>query len=145
MSCRQICSMLCVVFAISLCSCSGKRDYGTETFPVSGEVYVDGGAAAEVFVTLHNVNGMDAANPTVSSTSTKEDGTFEVSTFEEGDGVPAGDYVATFKWGALNPISMTYDDSKLNGKYSDPEKSEFKVTVTEGQPTEMGRIELTTK
>ncbi|MFH1922367.1 MAG: hypothetical protein ABIP48_21095 [Planctomycetota bacterium] len=42
-------------------------------------------------------------------------------------------------------MSIDTDLDKLKGKYSDPAKSEFKVTVTEGQPTDMGRFELTTK
>ena len=127
---------LMVLTSLMLCSCGGN-DYGKATFPVSGEVYVDGQPAAELSVTLHPVNGMDTEVPTVSATFTKADGTFELSTFEEGDGVPAGEYVATFAWGELNPFSMTFDDSKLKGKYSDPEKSEVKITVTEGQPTDL--------
>jgi hypothetical protein len=43
------------ILALSLCSCSGKKDYGKETFPVTGEVYVDGQPAARLSVTLHDV------------------------------------------------------------------------------------------
>ncbi len=145
MSCRQFELCLVLVAVISLCSCSGKRDYGKETFPVTGTVNVDGKPAAEVSVTLHQVGGMDLEVPSVSATTTMEDGTFAVSTFEAGDGVPVGDYVATFKWGKLNMVSMSYEGDKLKGRYNDPDKSEIKVTVTEGQPTDMGQINLTTK
>jgi hypothetical protein len=34
---------------------------------------------------------------------------------------------------------------KLNDRYSDPEKSEIKVTVMPGEPTDLGEIKLTTK
>ncbi len=94
---------------------------------------------------MHNVNGMDAENPTVSSSVSGEDGAFAISTFEEGDGVPAGDYVATFTWGKLNMISMSYEGDRLKGRYADPKKSKIKVTVVEGEPTDMGKIELTSK
>jgi len=133
------------VTTMLLCSCSGKTDYGKETYPVTGEVYVDGQPAATLTVTLHNVNGMDQENPTVSSAMTKEDGTFAVSTFEDADGVPAGEYVATFQWGKLNAISATFEGDQLKGRYMDPKKSEIKVTVTEGEAAEMGRIDLKTK
>ena len=133
-----------VVACLLLCSCSG-RDYGKETFPVTGEIYVDGSPGAEVSITLHDVKGMDATVPTVSATFSKADGTFAISTFEEGDGVPAGDYIATFEWGTFNPISRGYENDKFKGKYKDPTKSEHKVTVTAGAPASMGRIELTTK
>lgn len=34
---------------------------------------------------------------------------------------------------------------KLKDKYSDPKKSECKVTVEKGKPADMGQIDLTTK
>ena len=52
-----------------LAGCSSQRDYGKETFPVRGQVFVDGSPAAELSATLHNVNGMDADQPTVSAGS----------------------------------------------------------------------------
>jgi hypothetical protein len=76
---------------------------------------------------------------------TKEDGTFAVSTFEAGDGAPAGEYVATFAWGEARGLGIDTDSDKLSGRYSNPETSEYHVTVKEGEPTDMGRIELTTK
>ncbi len=140
---RQLCLLALLIGSLSISACS-KTDYGLETTPLTGEVYVDGNPAAELAVTLHNVAGMDSEVPTVSATFTKEDGTFEVSTFEEGDGVPAGDYVATFAWGQFNPVSRRYEKDKLKGKYADPKTSEFKVTVSGGEPVDMGRIELRT-
>lgn len=139
----ELCLVVLAVFLF--CSCSGKRDYGKETFPVIGTVYVDGEPAAGLSLTLHAVNGLDAEVPTFSATTTKEDGTFAISTFEEGDGVPVGEYVVTFEWGKLNMISMSYEGDRLKGKYNDPAKSDVKVTVTEGQPTDLGQIDLTTK
>ena len=112
---------------------------------MSGTVSVDGQPAALLSVTLHDVNGMDQEIPTISAATTKEDGTFAISTFEAEDGVPAGEYVVTFKWGKYNAFSKSFDGDKLKGKYNDPHKSEVKVTVTEGQPTDLGRIELSTK
>lgn len=146
MGCRCVVLFVAALSVCSLCSCSTKREYGKETFPVTGELYVDGQPAAQVLVKFHDVNGMDKQNPTESSTFTDEAGKFALSTFEAGDGVPAGDYIATFMWGQLNPLSNQYGGpDKLKNKYVDPKKSEFKVKVEPGQPTDMGRIELTTK
>ena len=133
------------VLALSLCSCSGKKDYGKQTFPVTGEVYVDGEPAAMLSVTLNDVNGIDPNSPAIPTAVTKGDGAFAVSTFEAGDGAPAGEYIATFVWGEMQGLSLDTDNDKLKGKFSDPEKSEHKVTVTEGEPTDLGRIELKTK
>ena len=70
-----------------------------ETYPVTGQVYVDGAPTNYLAVTCHDTKGMDAAMPTVSSAFTGQDGGFSISTYESGDGVPAGDYVLTFMWG----------------------------------------------
>jgi len=134
--------VLCVLFS----ACASDEESRKETYPVTGEVYVDGSPAAQVSVKCHNVAGLDAENPTLSSAFTDENGKFEISTYESADGVPAGNYVLTFMWGKWNQISMTYGGpDKLNDRYTDPKDSQFKVTVEDGKPTEVPKIELTTK
>ncbi|MCU0959556.1 MAG: hypothetical protein MUF48_05580 [Pirellulaceae bacterium] len=127
-----------------VCGCT-RREYGVETFPVTGVVCIDGTPTGQVSVTLHRVGGMDKANPTVSATITQNDGSFAVSTFEQADGVPAGEYVATFTWAEFNAITRSMGADKLGGRYDNPETSTFKVTVAPGAQVDMGRIELSTK
>jgi hypothetical protein len=131
---------LCLVFS----SC-GEEQFRKETFPVTGEVYVDGEPAAELAVRCINVNGLDKEHPTTSAAFTDKTGEFEISTYEQADGVPVGDYVLTFQWGQWNRMTASYGGDKLNGRYRDPKTSEHRFTVEEGKPTELGRIELTTK
>lgn len=147
MSARPLQLALIGILTLSLCACSDERDYGKETFPVTGKVQLDGQPGAMISVTLTDVNGFDAAAavPAIPKAVTMDDGTFAISTFEAGDGAPAGEYTATFVLGERQGLSINTDNDKLKGKYSDPEKSEFKVTVKEGEPTDMGTIELTTK
>lgn len=136
-------ALLCLV----LSSCGEPEPYRKPTYPVTGKVTVDGaapGSAIQVF--CENVGGMDEQHPTYSQSETKEDGSFAISTYESGDGVPAGDYVITFVWQDFNLMSRQYGGpDKLNKRYNDPKTSEFKVTVKEGEPTDMGTIALTTK
>ncbi len=136
---------LCAILALLSSGCGTEHTDRKATFPVKGEVYVDGEPAADLAVTLHDVNGIDSEQPTISATRTDASGKFSVSTYEQGDGVPAGNYTLTFEWGEMNTFSMRYEGDKLNGKYKDPETSEHRVTVEEGKPTELGRIDLTTK
>jgi hypothetical protein len=132
---------------VLFCSCSKEEGFRKETFPVKGEVYVDGSPAPQLQVTCHDVKGMDKEHPTFSSAFTNEEGKFEISTYESADGVPEGEYVLTFMWGQMNMISMSYGGpDKLNGRYRDPKAADAKrVTVTKGTPADLGRIELTTK
>jgi hypothetical protein len=131
---------------VAIASCSSRDPNWKETFPVTGEVYVDGQPAAMLQVALHDRVGIDKSQPTFSSTFTGNDGRFALSTYEDGDGVPAGEYAITFLWGELNMFSMQYGGpDKLRGQYSDPKKTTFEVKVEPGKPTDLGRIELSTK
>jgi hypothetical protein len=77
---------------------------------------------------------------------TGPDGKFAISTYQSADGVPAGEYLLTFVWGRFDMISKSYGGpDKLNGRYADHQKSEHRVQVESGKPTDLGRIELTTK
>jgi len=138
-----------VVFAmvcVFLCSCGETDPSRKPTYPVTGEVYVDGQPAAELAVRCTDVKGLDKENPTISSAFTDEEGKFEISTYEAADGVPAGEYILTFMWGQWNRVSGSYGGpDKLGDRYSNPETSEHRITVKEGEPTDLGRIELTTK
>ena len=137
--------LLVGILALPLGSCSGKPEFSKERYPVRGEVYVDGEPAARLSVILNDVKGFDQQAPAIPQAVTRQDGTFAISTFEAEDGAPAGEYKATFVWGRAQGLGIDTSVDQLKGKYSDPKKSEFKVTVNEGEPIDMGRIELTSK
>lgn len=136
-----VCLLACLLF----CSCAKPSSDRKETFPVTGEIYVDGQPGKEIQVVLHDVN-KNTTNPTYSTTFSGADGKFTVSTYEEGDGVPEGEYAVTFMWGEMNLLTMQYGGpDKLKDKYNDPDKTTFRIKVVKGQPADMGRIDLTTK
>jgi hypothetical protein len=127
-------------------ACGGRDPNWKETHPVTGEVYVDGAPAAMLLVNCTDLAGIDTEQPTLSKAYTDDAGKFEISTYETGDGMPEGEYVLTFMWGKFDAISRGYSGpDKLKDKYLDPKKSEHKFTVEKGKPTDLGRIELTTK
>jgi hypothetical protein len=138
-----------VVLVILFVGCEKKRGDRKETTRVTGQVYVDGvpvPAKEPLKILCHNVAGMDKEQPYVSQALTGEDGKFEISTYEKGDGIPAGEYVLTFMWGKMNFFSNSYGGpDKLKGRYKDPKKSEHRLTVEAGKPTDLGRIDLKTK
>ncbi len=139
-----------MVLACTLPGCSSEPEpFRKQTSVVTGQVFVDGvpvPVKTPLKVECHNVAGMDQEHPTISSALTMEDGKFEISTYESGDGLPPGDYVLTFMWGKMNLIAGNYGGPDLlKKKYLNPDKSEFKVTVKEGEPVDLGKIELTTK
>jgi hypothetical protein len=129
-----------------MCSCGENLPDRKETVPVTGEVYVDGQPAAQLQVKCHDVNGMDTEDPTVSSAMTGQDGKFAISTYLTADGVPEGEYVLTFAWGKFDMISKAYvGPDKLKARYLNPQNSEHRFKVEPGEPTDLERIELSTK
>ena len=143
---KRICGLSLLIVALTICSCSKQEGFRKETFPVTGEVSVDGKPAAALQVMLHDVKGFDKEHPTVSQAMTDEAGKFAISTYEQADGVPEGEYVLTFMWGKLNLFSMQYGGPDLlKDRYNDPKKSTHKVKVEKGKPTDLGKIELTTQ
>ncbi len=138
-------SLLCCGLMLTLLGCSGRDPNWKETVPVTGQVVVDGEAKEGVMIKFFPVDGMDTAQPTLTSTMCDKEGKFAASTYQPGDGAPPGDYMVTFTLPKLNTISMTFNGDELNGKYSDPKKSEFKISVVSETPLDMGRIELKTR
>ena len=116
------------------------------TYPVSGQVVVDGQPAENLAVRAHQIEGFDAENPTYASAFTDAEGRFVLSTYEAGDGIPEGKYSLTFMWGKINPLSMAYGGpDRLKGRYTDPQKSEVVIDVGPDSEIDLGRIELTTR
>jgi hypothetical protein len=114
-----------------------------KTYPVSGEVIVDGKPAEDVFIYLHTVT---PENPPAFPTpfgKVEKDGRFVISTFGNGDGAPAGDYVVTFAWRARSGLMKQHFDGpdRFKGQYYDKEKSNFHVTIKK-EPNALTKFEL---
>ena len=130
------------------CSSGVEEPFTKTTVPVKGKVTVDGqepGGAIQI--KCFNKGEEDTEHPTASGGFTKKDGTFELSTYTTGDGLPMGEYTLTFVWKKLDLMTRTYGGpDKLKKRYDDPKKSKIEVSVKEsGDPIDLGAIELTTK
>jgi 5-hydroxyisourate hydrolase-like protein (transthyretin family) len=139
-----ILAVIAVAFLLSTCGESGPPQ--KEVFPVKGQVAVDGGQpGSPIRIECHDVNGIDKEMPTISWCQTANDGTFSLSTYKDGDGVPAGEYSLTFQWGDLNLVSMSYSGDRFKKKYADPKSSTVRFKVGKGTPISLDVIQLTTK
>lgn len=147
---RTLYAAAAIVAVVVGCTRSQQGPERLKTVPVKGLVTVNGTPAPELTVRFRSLATPQgeaqiyAANP---SALTGADGTFVVSTYENGDGLAAGEYAVTFVWQKFDRLSNGYGGpDKLKGKYSDPEKTEYKVTVTgdEEEPIELGPFDLKT-
>jgi hypothetical protein len=73
----------------------------------------------------------------------KDDGTFVLTTYAEGDGAPAGEYNVTIDWRPpAKEMKISIGDggasgpSKLNPKYSNPQQPTLKAAVKKGDPNQ---------
>lgn len=121
--------------------------YAKPTTKVSGKVTVDGAApGSPIVIKCHPVGGLDAEHPSVTQALTDPDGAFHFSTYQDGDGVPQGDYAITFFWGKYNAISAGFvGPDRLKNRYVKPDKTPIKLSVSDDKPIDMGTIALTTK
>jgi len=134
---------VCLMFA----GCSGERTPVNEkpVVPVSGVVHVNGKPTGGIKIKFH-VATPDASHRVFPKASTDADGKFKTWTYRIDDGLPPGEYSITFT--DLSQKKPMQRESNVpdgfRGAYSNPEQSEFKLTVTEGQePIVMDPIELT--
>lgn len=141
-----LCAFVVVtIFGLSGCSSSDGKPK-KETSKVTGTVTVDGKPVALVRVELQDAKGFDAKMPTLPVGTTDETGKFEITTYDIGDGAPEGEYTAVFTWREIAIMNQGKDmPDKLKDRYSTAAKSKTKVKVEKGKPTDMGKIELTTK
>ena len=156
----RLCTLLAVA-GISICftSCTSEdRSAGISklpTYPVSGQVYLNGEPAKGAAVILHLQNPTEQkpgapSHPQEVTGKVDEQGNVQFRTYELNDGVPAGEYAVTFvmkerrPYGTFgNPESAAnVNPDKLGGKYSDPDTSEHTLTVAEGGANDLGRIDL---
>jgi 5-hydroxyisourate hydrolase-like protein (transthyretin family) len=100
---------------------------------VSGTVLVKGKPAAGVKVTFHPQFDMGSVKFTPNG-ETGKDGRFTLNTAAPGDGAPPGDYAVTFELmqAATDKRGLDTEVDVWKGKYADPAKSSWKVTIKGG-------------
>lgn len=113
------------------------------TTAVTGEVFVDGIAVSDLFVYLIPKGSAIPKDELPSHRGqVKDDGSFAITTYLEGDGAPAGDYVVLFEWLKFRQTGSSWvGPDILKNRYNDPAKSEFTVTVG-SEPVVLPRFDL---
>ena len=122
-----------VLVCAAMVGCGSGSISAPRTAPVSGTVLVKGKAAAGVKVTFHPQFDMGSVKFTPNG-ETGKDGRFTLSTAAGGDGAPPGDYAVTFELlrGGTDKAGLDIEVDAWKGKYADPAKSSWKVTIKDG-------------
>lgn len=134
-------SVLCLAaIGLAASSLSGCGPAKARLYPVTGSLKVNGKPAENALILLHPpATTKETVRP---SARVKADGTFEVTSFEEGDGAEAGEYTITVEWRL--PPKTPFDGNgpdQLQGAFSNPATSNLKATVNAGA-TSLAPIEI---
>jgi hypothetical protein len=132
---RRNVAIVFLLGAVVLGGC-GKRISVPSTVPVSGVVKYKGKPLQGIRVTLHSQTE-SAKSGFIPTGQTGPDGKFSLSTGAPGNGAPPGTYVVTFEKPEIgSPASTKSIETEIDafgGKYSDPAKSQWTVTIEKGE------------
>ena len=133
-------STVWAAFAAAGCS---KDDGRIPVYPVKGKVSVLGQVPEGALVVLYPTPG--ATNLEIRpSGKVKQDGSFELTTYEADDGAPVGDYTATIQWNKLvkrGPDTVAGPNA-VPPKFGSPDTSPWKIKVG-AAPTDLTEFSVT--
>jgi hypothetical protein len=139
---RQLPLLAGFAAALAFTGC-GSGEPRVPVVAVTGKISFLGQAPAGAQVVLHPVATSGESN-VVPSATVKEDGTFEISAYDQGDGAPPGDYIATVEWFRLVSTGEGgggRGPNVLPAAYAHPTTSPIRVTV-KPEATELPPIEI---
>ncbi|MBW3595795.1 MAG: hypothetical protein KY475_00810 [Planctomycetes bacterium] len=131
--------LLATTTALACVGCGGE-DWQAETYPAHGRITINGQPPVGAVVELHSTGEQPDVRNSRPWAIVQEDGAYTLSTYEKGDGAPAGDYAVVLRW----PPDVTQPSlaDRLGGAYAVPERSQWNVMIGEGE-NELPPIEIT--
>lgn len=129
-------SLPLVAGLLALAGCGESKP---ATVPVAGRVTLNGQPAAGALVVFHPRDKGRENDPKPLATAA-DDGTYALTTFEDKDGAPAGEYGVTVVWLVKGKAAkFTIGDGgggtdKLGGRYGNPQQPKLTASVKPGQP-----------
>ena len=130
---------LSLALSSGACSSSATKEITKPVFPVRGQVFVQNKPAVAAFVLFVPVNEPAEPKDPRPRAEVGADGSFQLSTYGENDGAPAGEYIVTITWPGNEDANEPAD--KLLGRYSDAATSRLRATVKEA-PNEIPAFRL---
>ena len=121
------------LLAASTAGCGTAEPEHVAVFPTTGKITFRGQPTVGATVLLHPKAPQEKVPAPRASVA--PDGSFELSTFNTGDGAPEGDYVLTVKW--YKPVKNGSDfvsgPNVIPAKYTQAESSDIVVHVAAGE------------
>ncbi|KAA5538878.1 hypothetical protein FYK55_25925 [Roseiconus nitratireducens] len=119
-----------VPIVLLLQGCGGEA-WQAETYPARGQITINGEPPEGAVIELHSKGQQPDVRNSRPWGLVQPDGSFVLSTYESGDGAPAGEYAVVIRW-PPDASQPSFAD-RLGGAYSTAQKSEWDFTITEGE------------
>lgn len=133
------------ILAVLTVGCSSQSETPQKVcYPVRGQMFVGVQPAAGAMVIFHPLEGApEEWTGGYPRAQVQADGSFEVETYADKDGAPAGKYKVLVTWtqGTNSDSEDTQMIDRLKGRYSDPTRSNLEAKVDAG-PTELAPFKL---
>lgn len=121
------------VLGLALFVGCGGEEWHAQTWPTTGSIMINGAAPEGAVIELRSSGQAPDTRDSRPWGVVDAQGKFMLTTYENGDGAPAGDYKVTVKWPPTVDRPSLVD--RLDGAYSDPSRSPFSVSIDEGENT----------
>jgi hypothetical protein len=130
---------------LSLVTVGGCGDGKLAVYSVSGVVKVDSKPADGAMVIFCPTDGSEELLKLRPYAFTDPDGKYQLTTFDQGDGAPAGNYKVIIQWPAKTGADQRggTGPDRLRGRYMNLERSQLTAKVDDD--TEVPPFELTSK
>ncbi len=118
---------------LAITGCGEEEFARLNVHPVEGKLIYDSGSPEGAIVTLHPENAsLDSLRP---SAKVASDGSFKITTYQNGDGAPVGTYKVTVQLFKLPAKTEEFKPGRnvLPAKYGSPKTSQLSVAVNEGK------------
>ncbi|MHB0960886.1 MAG: hypothetical protein ACYC6N_27935 [Pirellulaceae bacterium] len=115
---------------ITLLNGCGDADWQAKTYPAHGRITVNGEPPVGAVVELRSTGEIPDVRNSRPWAVVQDGGFYTLSTYETGDGAPAGDYRLIIKWPP--DVSQPSFADRLKGAYANAERSPWSVTISAG-------------
>ena len=116
--------------------CGGQDNGRIEVFPVTGKVLVKGQPAEGASVIFYSQSpAPEGKTMPVPAGTTDANGDYQLTSYESGDGAPAGEYKVAIIWyepPPANAVGVVEQRDRLRGRYASPETSKLTARVEQG-------------
>ena len=121
----------CLITSICLFAtgCGGNDYQEVPIYPLSGSLFVNGMPAHGAYLTFHPGDNVGLSKGNKPFARVGEDGVFQVTTYDTGDGAPAGSFQVTVYW-PEDPNARGPSPDRLRGKFASPENSPLTPNIS---------------